>query len=48
VKALLMLGAIVSAWISGAGSSGNRRANRGAVMWLVVAIILGLIAWRWV
>ena len=43
VKALAILGAIVSAWVSGAAS--HRARSNGAVVLLFLAIFFGIIAW---
>jgi len=43
VKALAILGAIVSAWVSGA-ASGRARTN-GSVVLLFLAIFFGMLAW---
>jgi len=47
VKACLILGAIVSAWISGAGipDQPQQRHLRGAVFFLWMAVVLGVFAW---
>jgi hypothetical protein len=47
LKALLIVFAIVCAWISGAATDGGTvRAQNMAVWFLVLAIVAGLIAWR--
>jgi hypothetical protein len=44
MKALAILGAIVSAWISGASAEPTK--GNGALLWLLVAVVLGFLAWR--
>jgi len=47
VKACLILGAIVSAWISGAGipDAPEQKHLHGAVFFLLVAVVFGVFAW---
>lgn len=47
MKALAIIGAIVSAWISGVvlGNSEEPRAVNGAAVLFVIAVVFGIAAW---
>jgi hypothetical protein len=47
LKALLIVFAIVCAWISGVGMAvGNRDQRLGGLVFLVLAILAGMLVWR--